>query len=96
MNTSVGPYIPEPYNPEAPAMNITSPAEIPSYWMQPNMHIPSLHHSRSQPLPGMSNSSNILPHNNQKTTRSRELIGVPTVEVRENNKSMLSKLFFHL
>lgn len=78
--------MPEPYNPEAPAMNIASPADMSGYWMPPNMHIPSLHHSRSQPLSGMSNASNILPQHNSKI-RSRELIGVPTVEVRENNKS---------
>lgn len=87
---ATGPYIPEPYNPEAPAMNITSPADMSSYWMPPNMHIPSLHHTRSQPLSGMSNTQHILPQHNSKP-RSRELIGVPTVEVTESNKSVSLK-----
>ncbi|XP_035204634.1 RNA-binding protein 26-like, partial [Stegodyphus dumicola] len=95
-----GSYMPEPYNPEAPAMNIP-PRDHMNYWVPPNivLHIPPPHHSPGPPpnsgIPSvLCNLSEPPPYHNSKPQRARELIGVPTVQNIDpswKNKGSLKK-----
>lgn len=81
-------YDPEPYNPEAPGMNL-APREHMNYWGGPNVPVhhppPPLHPSWPPPtgVPGVVFNINEPPPNyhHSKHQRTRELIGVPTLDV---------------
>lgn len=75
-------YVPEPYNPEAPGMNVVPRV---NYWVPPPVHhLTPAHHPPPLPptssgIPSMLFNLNELPPPFHKTHRARELIGVPTV-----------------
>ncbi|GFS79297.1 zinc finger protein swm, partial [Nephila pilipes] len=76
-------YVPEPYNPEAPGMNVVNRV---NYWVPPPVHHMTPAHHPPPPLPptasgipSMLFNLNELPPLFHKTHRARELIGVPTV-----------------
>ncbi|CAL1271985.1 unnamed protein product [Larinioides sclopetarius] len=75
-------YVPEPYNPEAPGMNVVPRV---NYWVPPPVHhMTPPHHPPPLPptgagIPGMLFNLNEMPPPFHKTHRARELIGVPTI-----------------
>lgn len=76
-------YIPEPYNPECPAMmgSLDSQKDCENYYGVPlpkSFQVPSLIPSQPQSLL----QSRLQ---NSKPIRSRELIGVPTVDSKKGN-----------